>query len=107
MRRSVCGADGSSRLSVELRQCAQVAGERWASQVREMTMEEHRQVTGGWPGTMSEARYVVAAHVASRWDPLQRPQLGAANEEALACVVYSSARCWWNARQERVAKGEP
>jgi hypothetical protein len=90
----------------ELLQGAQAAGERWAEKVREKTLEESRQVAGGWPGTMSEARHILASQVFPKSHPSYLSELEVAKREELALVLYSSARKWWNDRQERIIERE-
>ena len=69
-------------------------GERWAAEVRSRTIEENRRATGGWPGTMTEARARVAG-LAGRLAP------GEFDREEAAHAIYAGARRWWTNRQER------
>lgn len=84
---------GNSGLKLDTR----ADGERWAAEVRSQTVADKRRVSGGWPGTMSEARARVArlAAEASRLDA------AADAREQAARALYESARNWWLLRQER------
>lgn len=94
-RQSASGAD--------LRARATLAGLSWAETWFERARREQRCVEGGWPGTMSEARAqlrgVLIPSLSKHVDDAAPP---AADFEATARVLYSTAREAW---RERVARG--
>ena len=73
----------------ELRRVAELEGARWATSSLAQLAEQGR-ATGGWPGTLSEARMRIEACLATR----RTPAPGAFGEE-LARVVYQAARRHW------------
>lgn len=80
-------ADGQS-----LDELAVAIGEEWALACASALREQRRAVTGGWPGTMSEARARVLATFA-------RTGGGAPSSErlqALSRAAYGVARTRWN-----------
>ena len=81
-----------------LLQRVQTAGEQWAELVRKRTHGESRRAAGGWPGTMSEARSLLAGVLA---EPHPR---GESDTEELAQLLYGSAKKWWNDRQDPLPK---
>ena len=74
---------------------AQRVAQRWASAIRLRTLGEKRRPEGGWPGTLSEARFLV--------DEQLLPGLGVdclaefvlVDRENVARFLHRSARVWW------------
>ena len=64
------------------------AGVAWAGSVRTLLREEGRPATGGWPGTMSEARARIPHHLGRG--------LGAVELAHLAKVLYRAAKDSWH-----------
>ncbi len=97
------GADGSTSVSARpsreatARLDTRADGEQWAAEVREQTVADNRRVSGGWPGTLSEARARVA-RLAAR---LPHLDVAATEREEAARALYDSARAWWLLRQEK------
>lgn len=92
-------AEEERRTVLERRAVA--AGEEWAAETRLRVNGEQRLATGGWPGTVSEAR----ARVAQVMSPLlARTGLGALTHDErkqMARVLYAAAReSWLKHRQE-------
>ena len=88
----------------DLRDQATMAGLRWAELWFDRAGTEHRGIEGGWPGTMSEAR----AQVVQTLVPWLRKHGKCPTEEfgdfeAVARVLYSSAREAWRQRALSVA----
>ena len=90
-----------STLPTELLHRARAEG--WAGLVRGVVLADRRQIAGGWPGTLTEARQVVLEYVYPRID-VHRLALREADKEELVRSLYDSARSWWNKRQDRVFK---
>ena len=93
----------SSTLPADLLHRARAEGEGWAGRVRAIVLADRRQIAGGWPGTLTEARQVVLEYVYPRID-MHRLALREADKEELVRSLYDSARSWWNKRQDRVVK---
>ena len=73
------------------RSVSSVLGEAWAHDVAEALRAQTRDVIGGWPGTIREARSRVLLGI--RAD--RRPDLDTAEIDALSRAVYDAARrCW-------------
>jgi hypothetical protein len=72
-------------------------GEQWAAEVRGQIVADNRRVSGGWPGTLSEAR----ARVARLTARLNQLNVAADEREQAARAIYESARSWWLLRQEK------
>ena len=66
---------------------SQIVGDAWLAHVALDLRREQRTATGGWPGTMSEARARTAAHFQGA---LTREEL-----EAATRAVYQRARGRW------------
>jgi hypothetical protein len=89
-----------SRQSLLDRQAA-VEGQTWAREMRSSIHEQSRRATGGWPGTITEARARLVEFVLPR---LARDGGSAATSEALqqaTRVLYASARTAWLAQCAR------
>ena len=85
---------------------AEQVGQNWASQLRASIQLEHRRASGGWPGTLSEARTQVALFLLP-W--LQREGQGAVvtseQREGVARLVYASARSAWLVERDAEDEG--
>ena len=81
-----------------LERAVDAAGQAWALDWSTTLSGEGRAVSGGWPGTLSEARGRVAACVARRVGPAKR--VSAEELESLARRAYAAARKTWLARAE-------
>jgi hypothetical protein len=86
---------------------ARDAGDRWAEACRASLAKEGRLVEGGWPGTLSEARVRVAAHVGHAlvehaMSALTYDELGRA-----ARLTYERARSAWLATPRRKRRRAP
>jgi len=79
----------------ELRHVAEVEGARWATSSLAQLGPEGR-ATGGWPGTLSEARMRLEAVLAVR-----KARAPGAFGEELARLVYQAARRHWQASATR------
>jgi hypothetical protein len=90
--------DNHSRRAL-LERCSQGEGLLWAKETLARIHAQTRAVSGGWPGTVSEARARVAGYVLPA---LARQGLAGATEserEQAARCLYHSARAQWIARQ--------
>lgn len=92
---------GPIRLPPLLTRCAGDAAERWASRIRSKTLQEKRRTSGGWPGTLSEARSLVAEELLPGLGVEYLHELVLVDQEQLARFLYRSARAWWNQLQHR------
>lgn len=64
------------------------AGVAWATGVRTLLRSEGRPATGGWPGTMSEARARIPHHLGR--------DLGSGELAHLTKVLYRAAKDSWH-----------
>jgi hypothetical protein len=87
-----------TRAPTALERAVDAAGQAWALDWSNALSGEGRPVSGGWPGTLSEARGRVAACVARRVGPARR--LGPEELESLARRAYAAARKTWLARAD-------
>ena len=74
---------------------AHKAGERWANETRSRIHRERRAAAGGWPGTMSEARALVAEHLLPALACEGIVTLTSVEREEAARRLYHSARALW------------
>jgi hypothetical protein len=90
-RSSRARASGLLSLGDADRSVSSVLGEAWARDVAEALRAQTRDVVGGWPGTIREARSRVLLGMRAG----RRPGLDTAEIEALSRAVYDAARrCW-------------
>jgi hypothetical protein len=83
-------------LSLDTRGYAERLGRSWAADLHAALVREKRRASGGWPGTLGEAR----AHVARALGN-QGMRVGSVQQsEGAARVVYASARTAWLAIRE-------
>jgi len=83
-----------------LERVALAAGEQWALSYRALVHEQGRAISGGWPGTMSEARArVTAAFLGGHKKSLSA--ISNAELDWLAKAAYGRARREWLAVAER------
>src|SRR4051794_32370025 len=78
-----------------LRACGESLGLAWAKRCRADLVEEQRPAAGGWPGTMTEARAVVANRLAAERKGLGFEQPTNEEREHMARIAYGSARRDW------------
>lgn len=95
LRGSLTGAeaDPEARRAL-LEQGAIATGERWADRCREALRQQGRRASGGWPGTVTEARALVSAHFAAELGPLTYDEL-----QSAAKLSYTRAKRQWLARE--------
>jgi hypothetical protein len=87
-----------TRPNSALERAVDAAGEAWALDWSNTLHGEGRSVSGGWPGTLSEARSRVAACVAKRFGMTRR--VSAEELESLTRRAYAAARKAWLARAD-------
>jgi len=87
-----------TRQNSALERAVDAAGEAWALDWSNTLHGEGRSVSGGWPGTLSEARSRVAACVAKRFGVARR--VSAEELEMLARRAYAAARKAWLAHAD-------
>jgi hypothetical protein len=88
----------AQRPHTALERVVDAAGEAWALDFSNTLHGEGRSVSGGWPGTLSEARGRVAACLARRPNVTRR--VSAEELESLARRAYAAAKRAWLARAE-------
>lgn len=76
----------------------------WAERLADATNAEGRPVAGGWPGTISEARFVVARCAAGGPHPVRVTQ---DELELLTRRAYVVAKAAWRQRTESVPHDDP
>lgn len=92
-------SSAAAGLDHDQRARAERAGLKWAECWFERVGREQRAVSGGWPGTMSEARAQVV-QLLLPWLRRQGkwPVHDVTDFEAMARLVYSTARAAWRER---------
>jgi hypothetical protein len=88
----------AQRAHTALERVVDAAGEAWALDWSSALHGEGRSVSGGWPGTLSEARGRVAACLARRPNVTRR--VSAEELESLARRAYAAAKKAWLARAD-------
>jgi hypothetical protein len=83
-------------LESDLDALAVAAGSAWASGTVGALRAQDRTVSGGWPGTLREARARVMIALSSQRGPTVAPE----RLEALARTANASARTAWSAQAE-------
>jgi hypothetical protein len=94
------------RLPPLLSRCANDAAQRWASAIRSRTLSEKRRPRGGWPGTLSEARFLVDEQLLPSLGVECLAELVVVDREHVARFLYRSARTWWTRLNRNVGKVE-
>jgi hypothetical protein len=90
----------SEELSLIARSRAELLGRSWAADMRASLLLEKRRASGGWPGTLGEARMHVARALLP-WLSSQGHGIATSlQSEGAARVVYASARSAWLATCE-------
>jgi hypothetical protein len=82
-------------LSVVARSRAELVGRSWAADLRASLLREKRRASGGWPGTLGEARMHVARALLPWLDSHGQRIASSGQSEGAARVVYASARSAW------------
>ncbi len=91
-----------TRLNSALERAVDAVGKAWAVDCSNTLHGEGRSVSGGWPGTLSEARSRVALCLAQRGTS---QRVSSDELEVLARRAYASARKAWLARADVGAEG--
>jgi hypothetical protein len=88
------GGEGDRR-TTQMEQVARRVGRKWATEYRESLVQDHRAPTGGWPGTLTEARAV--AHRSACADGARNCLSGltAIEKELFARLINTFARSVW------------
>lgn len=71
-------------------------GKAWAARRIAALSAAGRAISGGWPGTLSEAKHLAALHVCPSFPPVD-----AAGRERLSQTLYVSAKRHWLAHSTR------
>lgn len=74
---------------------AEAAGRSWAAAIRAAIHREKRRASGGWPGTMTEARYRASNQLLEHQECQRYGAVSAKSREVAARMVYSAARSAW------------
>jgi len=77
------------------------AAERWAYRIWSAVRQERRRTSGGWPGTLSEARYLVVGQLLPSLDFECLRELAEVDREQVARCLYRNARSSWSHLQRR------
>ncbi|MEM9692337.1 MAG: hypothetical protein AAGA56_07320 [Myxococcota bacterium] len=84
-----------------IQEASQRAGAAWAQGWFDLLQREGRLVTGGWPGTMSEAKGRARAQVDSSLTRLALPPVTHEELNDAARVAYDNAKSLWLGRRVR------
>lgn len=74
---------------------AREAGASWARRCREGLLQQGRAASGGWPGTLTEARAIATAQLAIWPAGTRRGNDGYGDREAFARLINACARRAW------------
>ncbi len=80
---------------------AQKTAERWAARVLLQLRVESRRICGGWPGTITEARAVLAGDLLPQLTGESLDALERVGHERVARFLYQGAREYWARREHR------
>jgi hypothetical protein len=92
-------------LTAVIRDRATAEGRTWACELRAALAQERRRTSGGWPGTMTEARARVAASVLPWTIPPGQISATEETRESAARLLYASARKAWLSNVEPDREG--
>jgi hypothetical protein len=86
--------DDIDRQSV-VRKSARDGGDQWARGWRDQLQSDHRRATGGWPGTVAQARVCARAHLSAELSRLSLAAPSTEEVEQAARLTYARARAVW------------
>lgn len=86
-----------------LARAAADAGQKWAERFRAGLLRDGRVASGGWPGTLTEARTVAATYLRDDGHAPQLRGLSITEFDGFARMVNASARQGWLAWAARDA----
>ena len=69
--------------------------ERWAARVLSELQAESRRIRGGWPGTLSEARALLAGDLLPQLAGESLVELKRVGQDEVARFLYQGAREYW------------
>lgn len=95
------GPPGLELRKTLVQQTATAAGEVWAGWWRTQLESQGRAATGGWPGTLSEARARVFDSVLPEMQKCGVHELSFDERELAAKTLYATARRRWLSHRER------
>ena len=87
-------------LSEPIRGRAELVGREWANEIKASIILERRRASGGWPGTLSEARARVLVSLLPWLQRNGQPTVSSQEREGAARLVYASARSAWMETRE-------
>lgn len=70
-------------------------GEQWARGWRDELQSDHRRASGGWPGTIAQARVCARAHLSAELARLRLTGPSPTELEQAARLTYARARAVW------------
>ena len=70
-------------------------GEQWARGWRDELQMDHRRASGGWPGTIAQARVCARAHLSAELARLRLTGPSPTELEQAARLTYARARAVW------------
>jgi hypothetical protein len=70
-------------------------GEQWARGWRTELQSDHRRASGGWPGTIAQARVCARAHLSAELARLRLAAPSSMELEQAARLTYARARAVW------------
>jgi len=70
-------------------------GEQWARGWRDELQSDHRRASGGWPGTIAQARVCARAHLSAELARLRLAAPSPTELEQAARLTYARARTVW------------
>ena len=80
------------------------AAERWATRVLSGMRRESRRICGGWPGTITEARALVADDLLPHLKGKSLEEFERIGHDRVTRFLYQGARQYWSRREDRRAE---
>lgn len=84
-----------------LREQPDLVGQSWATEWLQTMRSEGRRVTGGWPGTVPEARALAQDHFERELRSRRMPQLNPEELAQVTALVYERARTEWRLAMQK------
>ena len=95
VKKTVMAAKKNNDRQSVVERSAHDGGEQWARGWRDELQSDHRRASGGWPGTIAQARVCARAHLSAELARLRLTGPSPAELEQAARLTYARARAVW------------
>lgn len=95
VKKTVMAAKKNNDRQSVVERSAHDGGEQWARGWRDELQSDHRRASGGWPGTIAQARVCARAHLSAELARLRLTGPSPAELEQAARLTYARARSVW------------